>query len=76
MSARQTKSACARETARDVAWSSGRTGGYGVVWHGMVQVCEGTPVAMGGWVCVLLEIVQLGASTEHNSATMTTVQML
>ena len=22
----------------------------GMVWHGMVEVCEGAPVAMGGWV--------------------------
>ena len=23
---------------------------YGMVWYGMVEVCEGAPVAVSGWV--------------------------
>ena len=23
---------------------------YGMVWYGTVEVCEGVPVAVGGWV--------------------------
>ena len=25
-------------------------GRYGMVWYGMVEVCEGAPVAVSGWV--------------------------
>ena len=24
--------------------------GHGMVWYGMVEVCEGAPVAVSGWV--------------------------
>ena len=32
-----------RFSAASCAW-------YGMVWYGMVEACEGAPVAVGGWV--------------------------
>ena len=35
-------------------------GSFHMVWYGMVEVCEGAPVAVSGWVLTLYGMVWYG----------------
>ena len=41
---------CEGMVRHGTAWHERSVKRHGMAWHGMAEVCEGAPVAVGGWV--------------------------